>query len=125
MGASAILDELLGNLQGILSDGFGDIADFAERQGRMLAQQAELIAEQRIDGALRANDALFHFFLDGMRRDATNMARAIAMLTAITIEKAWNAIANALWGGVRTILTAAGVPAALIPATPPAPVVAA
>ena len=41
------------------------------------------------------------------------------MLTALTIEKAWNAVANVLWGAMRTIMSAAGVPPALLPVVPP------
>jgi hypothetical protein len=54
-----------------------------------------------------------------MQTNTENMARAVAMLTALTVEKAWNAVAGALWGGLRTILTDAGIPASLIPDAPP------
>jgi hypothetical protein len=47
------------------------------------------------------------------------MAKSIVMLSALTIEKAWNAVAGVLWGGIRTILSGAGVPAGLLPQTPP------
>ena len=81
MNAAEILDDMLGALRGELADGYDLVSDFAERQGRMLAKQAEHLA--------------------------------------LTIEQAWNAVANALWGGMRTILTGAGVPPNLLPATPP------
>lgn len=119
MDAAAILDDMLGALRGELSDGFSTIAEFAERQGRMLAKQAEHLARERIDGFLADDDELFEFFLEGMQRDAENMVKSIAMLSILTIEKAWNAVAGALWGGLRTILAGAGLPPALLPETPP------
>lgn len=119
MNAADILNDMLGALQGELSDGYSEISEFAERQGRMLAKQAEHLATERADGFLTGDDELFAFFLEGMKRDTENMARSIAMLTVLTIEKAWNAVANALWGGLRTILAGAGVPGALLPETPP------
>ncbi|MEO5938463.1 MAG: hypothetical protein ABIQ43_05580 [Sphingomonas sp.] len=84
-----------------------------------MAGQAELIATQRISGSLKDNDDLYEFFLKGLKTNTENLAKTVAMLTALTIERAWNAIANALWSGLRTILTAAGVPRPLLPATPP------
>ena len=119
MSATAILDEMRDALRGELGQGFSLISGFVNEQGRLLADQAVFIAEQRANGDLRDNDALYHFFLDGLKTNTENMARSVAMLTALTIEKAWNAIANALWGGLRGILTAAGVPAPLIPGAPP------
>ena len=119
MNAAEILDDMLGALRGELADGYDLVSDFAERQGRMLAKQAEHLAKERANGFLTGDDELFDFFVDGMKRDGENMARSIAMLTALTIEQAWNAVANALWGGMRTILTGAGVPPNLLPATPP------
>ncbi len=119
MNAAEILDDMLGVLRGELSDGYDLVSEFAERQGRMLAKQAEHLAKERADGFLTGDDELFAFFVDGMKRDSENMARSIAMLTALTIEQAWNAVANALWGGMRTILAGAGVPTGLLPATPP------
>lgn len=119
MNAADILDDMVGALRGELSEGYSSISDFAERQGHMLAKQAEHLAKERADGFLSDDDELFAFFLEGMQRDTENMARSIAMLTVLTIEKAWNAVANALWGGMRTILAGAGVPSNLLPETPP------
>jgi hypothetical protein len=47
------------------------------------------------------------------------MVKAIVMLSALTIEKAWNAVAGVLWGAIRTTLSGAGVPANLLPEQPP------
>lgn|SRR5688572_17501551 len=119
MNADTILSDLRDALKGELGQGYSVISGFVESQGRLLADQAAFIAEQRATGDLKNNDALFEFFQEGLKANALNMARSVAMLTALTIENAWNAVANVLWGGIRTILSAAGVPTGLLPATPP------
>ena len=119
MDASTIFTDLRDALKGELGQGYSTISSFIERQGRLLADQAAFIAEQRATGSLRDNDALFEHFLEGLRTNAVNLTHHVAMLTALTIEKTWNAVANVLWGGIRAIMAAAGVPAALLPVTPP------
>ncbi|QJB70005.1 hypothetical protein [Parasphingorhabdus halotolerans] len=119
MDSADIFNDMVGNLKGELSDGYSLISEFVERQGRLLAKQADHLAKTRVDGYLKDEDELFTYFLDGLARDTVNMVRSLAMLTVLTIEKAWNAVANALWGGLTTILTAAGFPVPLIPKAPP------
>jgi hypothetical protein len=119
MDASTIFTDLRAALKGELGEGYSTISSFIERQGRLLADQAAFIAEQRATGSLRDNDALFEHFLEGLKTNAVNLTHHVAMLTALTIEKTWNAVANVLWGAIRTIMSASGVPAALLPATPP------
>ena len=119
MGHEQILEDIVAALKGELGQGFSTIKGFVESQGRLLAKQAEDIAKSRVNGSLKDDDELFHFFLEGLQTNAENMAKAIVMLSALTIEKAWNAIAGILWGGIRTILSGAGVPDNLLPQTPP------
>jgi hypothetical protein len=119
MDHEQMLENIVAALKGELGQGFSTIKTFVQNQGTLLTQQAEEIASLRINGSLRTNDKLYHFFLDGLKTNAENMAKSIVMLTALTIEKAWNAIAGVLWGGIRTILSGAGVPGNLLPATPP------
>lgn len=119
MGHDQILSDIIAALKGELGAGYSTIKTFAESQGKLLAKQAEHIAKSRIDGSLKDDDDLYHFFLDGLERNAENMTRSIVMLSALTIEKAWNAVAGVLWGGIRSILSGAGVPDNLLPETPP------
>ena len=119
MNADDILQAISDGLKQELSTGYSTIKGFVESQGKLLAGQAEMIARQRIAGSLSDDDDLYEFFLDGLKTNTENMAKSVAMLTALTIERAWNAIAKALWGGLRTILTAAGLPGPLVPETPP------
>lgn len=119
MNSQEILGDIIAALKGELGKGYSTIKTFAESQGNLLAKQAEEIATSRVSGSLAKDDDLYHFFLEGLERNAVNMAKAIVQLSALTLEKAWNAIAGVLWGGIRSILTGAGVPATLLPETPP------
>ncbi len=119
MNHQQILSDIVAALRGELSGSYSSIAGYVESQARLLAKQAEEIATSRISGSLAGDDELFEFFLEGLRVNAENMARSVVMLSALTIEKAWNAVAGVLWGAIRHALGGAGVPAALLPETPP------
>lgn len=119
MDHDQILGDIIAALKGELGTGYATIQSFTESQGKLLAKQAEDIARSRISGSLKDDDDLYHFFLEGLERNAENMTRSIVMLSALTIEKAWNAVAGVLWGGIRSILSGAGVADNLLPETPP------
>lgn len=119
MDNQQILQNIVSALKGELGNGYATISGFVESQGRLLAKQAEDLAKSRLTGSLANDDELYHFFLQSLQQNTENMARSLVMLSALTIEKAWNAVAGALWGGIRTILTGAGIPANLLPQTPP------
>lgn len=119
MDHDQMLSDIVAALKGELGAGYSAIKSFTESQGKLLAKQAEDIAKSRLSGSLKNDDDLYEFFLDGLKRNAENMTKSIVMLSALTIEKAWNAVAGVLWGGIRTILSGAGVPGALLPETPP------
>ena len=119
MDHQQIFSDMAAALKGELGEGYSTIRNFVESQRKLLAKQAEDIAKSRLNGSLKDDDELFQFFLDGLQTNAENMAKSIVMLSALTIEKAWNAVAGVLWGGIRTILSGAGVPAGLLPQTPP------
>lgn len=119
MDPDQILKDIVAALKGELEGGFSTIKSFVESQGKLLAKQASTIAKSRVSGSLKNDDELYEFFLDNLRHNTENMAKSIAMLTALTIEKAWNAVAGVLWGAIRTVLSGAGIPAALLPGTPP------
>ena len=119
MDHEQILSDIVTALKGELGEGYSSIKAFAESQGQLLAKQAENIAKSRISGSLKDDDEFYHFLLNGLETNARNMARALVELSALTIEKAWNAVAGVLWGAIRTALTGAGVPGGLLPETPP------
>lgn len=116
---SDILSDLVNALKDELGQGYSTISNIVETQGKLLAKQAKQIATSRATGSLKDDDELYHFYLESLKDNTIAVAKAVVMVTALTIEKAWNAIAGALWGGIRSILTGAGVPANLLPETPP------
>lgn len=119
MDPEQILQDMVAALKGELGDGYSTISSFVQSQGKLLAKQAEGIARSRISGSLATDDELYNFFLESLRHNTENMARSVVMLSALTIEKAWNAVAGVLWGAIRTALSGAGVPGNLLPQTPP------
>lgn len=119
MSHEQILNDMAAALKGELGEGYSTVKSFVESQGKLLAKQAESIATSRISGSLKQDDDLYEFFLENLKNNAENMTKSIVMLSALTIEKAWNAVAGALWGAIRTALSGAGVPGNLLPQTPP------
>jgi hypothetical protein len=114
-----LLNDIVAALKGELGAGYSTISNFVETQGRLLAKQANSIATSRISGSLKDDDELYEFFLQNLKTNTETTTKAIVQLSALTIEKAWNAVAGVLWGGIRSILSGAGVPANLLPQTPP------
>ncbi len=73
---------------------------FAKDQIDGMANQALLIA-----GALAAGhltDAQRDFFLKDLKQTAQDFAKVLVGLTAIDVEKAWNAAVSALWAAIST-----------------------
>lgn len=116
-----ILDDIVAALRGELGHGYSTISSLVASQGRLLAKQVENITRSRIDGSLKDDDELFHFFLEGLQKNTVSLAKSIVMLSALTIEKAWNAVAGTLWGAIRTALSGAGVPDGLLAGNPAVP----
>jgi hypothetical protein len=119
MSHEQILGDMVAALKGELGQGYSTVQGFVESQGKLLAKQADSIATSRISGSLKQDDDLYEFFLENLKNNSENMTKAIVMLSALTIEKAWNAVAGVLWGAIRTALSGAGVPGNLLPQTPP------
>lgn len=121
MDAAELLGAIESALKAEVGRGYSSIKQFVRSQGQKLAEQAIFLAEQRATGSLAgsSNDSLYEFFLEGLKTNAENLAKSVAMLTVLTIERAWNAIANVVWGALSGILKAAGLPAVLIPTAPP------
>jgi len=119
MDHQQIFSDIVAALRGELGNGYSSIRNFAESQGKLLAKQAESIATSRASGSLKNDDDLYEFFLGNLRNNTENMVKSIVMLSALTIERAWNAVAGILWSGMRTIMSGAGVPNNLLPEQPP------
>ncbi len=119
MNPDDLFGEIVAALKGELGTGFNKIKKFVETDAKLMAKHTAWIAQSRIEGVLANDDAFYEWHLEGLKRDTVNMAKTVAVLTALTIEQAWNAVANVIWGALSKTLTAAGLPAPLIPSKPP------
>lgn len=85
-------------VNGAVGKDITSLQGFARSQVDGLAKQAQLIA-----GALAAGhltDAQRDFFLGDLKRTAQDFVKVLAGLTALEVEKAWNAAVNALWSAI-------------------------
>jgi roadblock/LC7 domain-containing protein len=110
--------DILAALRGEITSGWGKIRAFSEKQAKALATQAAFITRSRVAGALKDDDSLFKFFTDQLKEMAANFARAVAAMTIVTLEKAWNAIVGVVWGAVNDVLTSAGFGRLSVPRAP-------
>jgi hypothetical protein len=113
----AIGRTIVTELSTLLQDDIKHHAAFAERQAKALAKQAAWIAEASIAGELNDDDR--DWFVENLKRMTENFVRTLVGLTILTIEKAWNAVVNVLWGAINAALEAARMPFTFsIPAQP-------
>lgn len=111
--------KILSTLTDMIGSDVQDHVDFAQGQTKLLAKQAALIAQAAINGDIDEDDQ--EFFTESLRKSTENFARTLVALTILTIEKAWNAVVEILWGAINKALNSAGVPFIFpIPGPPPA-----
>ncbi len=115
-----LVEDIMNALKGAVGDGWSKIAGFAEKQSKMLANQAAMITQSRIDGSLKDDDDLFEFFVDQLKEMTENFARSVATLTLLTIEEAWNAVVHVIWGTINSALSSARMAGIPIPTLGPA-----
>ncbi len=114
------IDELAANIVGALKDavqsGVNIATSFVKSQTNGLAMQAALITEARITGQI--TDEQFKRFNKQLRALTENFVRTLAHLFLITLQHAWNAVVDVLWGGINQALDLAGLPKLPIPSAP-------
>lgn len=108
-----LASDILQALRVILAEDVPKLAELGVERSRRLAQMADMIAGQWNAGRLTEEDR--DWFLDDLARLAADFARTIALKTLLTVERAWNAVAGALWSALRAAVGVAGLP---IPAMP-------
>ncbi len=108
-----LVEDIIGALKGAVGDGWSAISGFTQKQAKMLANQAAMIAQARISGSLKDDDDMFDFFTQQLKDMATNFARSVATMTLLTIKQAWNAVVKVVWGAINGALSSvkiAGIP---------------
>ncbi|WP_422050371.1 hypothetical protein [Shimia sp.] len=111
----ALAAQILSALQGALSDGWDQIDAFHKSQSEKLTRQAALLVQIRISGELKDSPEMFDFMIEQLQDKVENFAIAVANLTVLTLQNAWNASVEVIWGAINAALEGASLPALPIP----------
>jgi len=84
-------------------------------QGKRLARQAALLSQLKLCGELQEDDQIFDTLVEQFEDATRNFSQAVANLTILTLQNAWKAIVNALWGAINGLLSNAGLGVLSIP----------
>ena len=108
--------EVFERVKGELSEGWDDINNFRKSQLKKLSRQAVIVGKLRVEGELTGDTEMFEFFLEQLEDKVENLAIAVANLTVLTLQRAWNAIVGVFWGAINEIVSGAGLAGLPIPA---------
>jgi len=115
MDIDQVAAEMLANAKDALADGWDTLDTFRKSQLRKIARQGALISQMRISGELKDDPEMLDWFAEQLEDKVRNFARAVANITVLTLQKAWNAVVGAIWGAINGILTGNGFAALPIP----------
>lgn len=115
---NVLLAEIVEVVKGIVDEDWPQISSFAEKQGKLVANQATMIATSRTTGSLRNDEESFEFFMKHLEDMTRNLTQSIASLSIVTLEKAWNAVVGVIWGAINGALDGFGLAAVPIPVAP-------
>ncbi len=110
MKVSEIVSNILGELSNELGNGFASVRTFAKNQSENIAELAVVISRERVSGILKTNNQMFNRFVERLKKHVELFARDLALLTVLTIEKAWNLIVGEVWGAINSAISSVGVP---------------
>ena len=113
MNVQDVVTQILAALQDELGAGFTQVRTFAQAQSERLARLAITIGEERMHGVLKTNNQMFERFLRRLEEETRAFARQLAVLTILTLEKAWNAVVGVVWGALNALIAQTGLPVAL------------
>jgi len=112
----AVVNALIGAIQTQAKQGFSTISTLVTTQAKMMAQQAAFIAESSAVGALKEDPVLKQMFVDQLADSVRGLARDVAALTILTVEKVWNAVVKVLWQAINQALSSASQGLLVLPA---------
>jgi len=104
-----VADDIYSRVKESLENDWNTLSTFHRSQGKKLARQAALLAQLRLSGELPKDDPIFETLNEQFEDAARNFAQAVANLTLLTLQNAWNAIVDTLWGAVNELLSGAGL----------------
>lgn len=111
----ALARQILSAWQEALSDGWDQIDAFQQSQSEKLTRQAALLVQIRVSGELSEDSEMFEFMIEQFQDKVENFSIAVANLTVLTLQKAWNASVDVIWGAINAALEGASLPALPIP----------
>lgn len=97
-------------------DGWNTVSALVTQQSKMMAQQAAWIAESSITGALKDDPEMRTMFANQLADSVRSLAREVAALTILTVEKVWNAAVGVLWTAINKALSSASAGLLALPA---------
>ena len=115
MSLEELASEIATVIKNELSEGWDQLSSFHKSQSKKLAKQAALLAQLRLSGELRDDPDTFDFLVEQLEDKVENFAVAVANLTVLTFQQAWNATVGVIWGAINKLFTAQGLPALAVP----------
>lgn len=95
-----IIKEIREVASNILEKDIATVRGFSERQVEAIAKQTIIIQKGVLNGDI--DEDLKEFFLNGLEAMALNFVNTLKGILAVTIEKLWNAIVDALWKAIES-----------------------
>jgi hypothetical protein len=89
---------------GIINSDVTKLGGFSQRQVEAIAHQAGLVSAGIASGQI--TDETKDFFLDGLKDMSRNFVNTLVGMSAVTVEKVWNAVVGVIW---KAISAATGV----------------
>ena len=104
-----VADDIYSKVKVSLENDWNTLSTFHRSQGKKLARQAALLAQLKLSGEVPQDDPIFDVLYEKFEDAARNFAQAIANLTMLTLQNAWNANVNTIWGAVNELLSGVGL----------------
>ncbi|MCA0873616.1 hypothetical protein LCL97_22515 [Seohaeicola saemankumensis] len=107
MKSSEVIANILGKLQTQLQGDFETIETFARERLEDIAELAMVLARERVDGIFKTNNQMFQRAVARLEKRVDLFVRDLALLSALTVEKAWNTVVSEVWGAINAVIGAA------------------
>lgn len=100
-----VVDDIVAALNDMLKKDIAAMRGFKRQQLRLLAERAQEISMLWARGQI--TEARANQLFAALEADAKTLADALVLLTALEVEKVWNAIVNAVWGAINGAISGA------------------
>lgn len=97
---SSLIQQMQSAASQVANKDISVLQGFSDRQIKAIAQQAALVSAGIASGQI--TEETQSFFLDSLKTMAQSFANTLQGLTAVTIEKVWNAMVGVIWSAIGT-----------------------